>query len=410
MHLINQSLGPHPKPPTDTRIMVSILFVDHTANLGGGELCLLDLALLHRSSCRVALLTDGPLYKRLLDCGISVKVLKSSPALHQVRKRVKVSAILKALSGIFTDAQTIAAEAKNFDVIWANTHKAFVVSALSTLFSRKPVVYHLHDLLDSSHFSFWNRKGVVILANYFARCVVANSQATACSFMASGGKKNLLHTLYNGFEFSNALKPAAVYDTMQTSCHFWPDIREEKRFVIGLFSRLTFWKGQHILLEALASLPAHFCALVVGDALFPEDKDYVHCLEQQVEALGLKDRVRFLGFREDAWALMASCDVLVHCSVLAEPFGRVVVEGMATGKPMVAVNAGGVPEIIEDQQTGLLVPSGDASALAKAVQNLESDPVWAKELGEAGRKTVMSRFNLQETALRMEQILIATHT
>jgi glycosyltransferase involved in cell wall biosynthesis len=77
---------------------------------------------------------------------------------------------------------------------------------------------------------------------------------------------------------------------------------------------------------------------------------------------------------------------------------------------MVAVNAGGVPEIIEDQQTGLLVPSGDASALAKAVQNLESDPVWAKELGEAGRKTVMSRFNLQETALRMEQILIATHT
>jgi hypothetical protein len=68
--------------------MVSILFVDHTANLGGGELCLLDLALLHRSSCRVALLTDGPLHKRLLDCGISVKVLKSSPALHQVRKKV----------------------------------------------------------------------------------------------------------------------------------------------------------------------------------------------------------------------------------------------------------------------------------------------------------------------------------
>jgi glycosyltransferase involved in cell wall biosynthesis len=390
--------------------MVSILFVDHTANLGGGELCLLDLALLHRSSCRVALLADGPLRKRLLDCGISVKVLESSPALHQVRKKVKFSAILRALSGVFVDAQTVAAEAKNFDVIWANTHKAFVISALSTVFSRKPVVYHLHDLLDASHFSFWNRKGVVVLANYFAQCVVANSQATACSFIASGGKKSLLHTLYNGFEFGNAPKPTAVYDTTQTLYPLWPDIGGEKRFVIGLFSRLTFWKGQHVLLKALSSLPNHFCALVVGDALFPEDKDYVRRLDEQVEALGIGERIRFLGFREDAWALMASCDVLVHCSVLAEPFGRVVVEGMATGRPVVAVNAGGVPEIIEDQQTGLLVPAGDASALAKAVQKLESDPVWAKKLGAAGQKTVVSRFNLQETALRMEKILRATRT
>jgi glycosyltransferase involved in cell wall biosynthesis len=387
--------------------MVNILFVDHTANLGGGELCLLDLALLHRSTCRVALLTDGPLYKRLLDCGVSVKVLKSSPALHQVRKKVKISAILKALSGVLADAQTIAAEANDCEVIWANTHKAFVVSALSTMFSPKPVIYHLHDLLDSSHFSFWNRKGVVMLANYFARCVVANSQATARSFVASGGKKNLLYTLYNGFEFGKTQKSAAVCDTRQTSIDLWQDCREEKRFVIGLFSRLTPWKGQHILLEALAFLPDHFCALVVGDALFSEDKDYVSCLYKQTESLGLKERVCFLGFREDVWELMACCDVLVHCSVLAEPFGRVVVEGMATGKPMVAVNAGGVPEIIDDQRTGLLVPSGDASALANAVQKLESDPVWARKLGEAGQKSVISRFNLQETALRMDQILTA---
>ena len=249
-----------------------------------------------------------------------------------------------------------------------------------------------------------------MLANYFARCVVANSQATARSFIASGGKKDLLHTLYNGFEFGTALKSAAECDARQASLNLWQEDGQEKRFVIGLFSRLTPWKGQHILLEALASLPSHFCALVVGDALFPEDKDYVSRLCQQAESLGLKERVRFLGFREDVWELMACCDVLVHCSVLAEPFGRVVVEGMATGKPMVAVNAGGVPEIIEDQRTGLLVPPGDASALAKAVQKLESDPVWARQLGEAGQKAVISRFNLQETALCMDQILRATRT
>lgn len=384
--------------------MTNVLFVDHTANLGGGELCLLDLARLHRSHCRVVLLADGPLHTRLVEHGITTKVLKSSPALHQVRKMVKVSSILKALTGIFADAHTLATEAKDCDLIWANTHKAFVVSALSTLFSPKPVVYHLHDLLEPSHFSFWNRKGVVILANYFARSVVANSQATARSFIASGGKKTLLHTLYNGFEFQESLKQEKV------SANFQQDFGEGEHFLIGLFSRLTSWKGQHILLEALASLPPRFCALVVGDALFAEDKEYVRHLHQQVESLGLQERVRFLGFREDAWELMACCDVLVHCSVLAEPFGRVVVEGMATGKPMVAVDAGGVPEIIEDARTGLLIPAGDAESLAKALQRLEANPTWAKVLGEAGRKAVADRFSLEATSVRMNQILLATRS
>jgi glycosyltransferase involved in cell wall biosynthesis len=386
------------------KAMAKVLFVDHTANLGGGELCLLDLARLHRSSCRVVLLSDGPLHKRLIEQGITTKILKSSPALHQVRKRVKVSSILKALTGIFADARTLATEAKDCDLIWANTHKAFVVSALSTIFSPKPVVYHLHDLLDPSHFSFWNRKGVVMLANYSARSVVANSQATARSFIASGGKKTLLHTLYNGFEFQEVLK----HDQMLAN--FQEDFGEGEHFIIGLFSRLTSWKGQHILLEALASLPPRFCALVVGDALFAEDREYVRRLHEQVASLGLQQRVRFLGFREDAWELMASCDVLVHCSVLAEPFGRVVVEGMATGKPVVAVDAGGVPEIIEDSRTGLLVPPGDAEALAKALRRLEADPPWAKVLGEAGRKGVTDRFSLEATSVQMDQILRATRS
>ncbi len=391
-------------PPLKQKTMTNVLFVDHTANLGGGELCLLDLARLHRSNCRVILLADGPLHKRLVEHGITTKILKSSPALHQVRKKVKVSSILKALTGIFADARTLAAEAKDCDLIWANTHKAFVVSALSTIFLPKPVVYHLHDLLDPSHFSFWNRKGVVLLANYFACSVVANSQATARSFIASGGKKTLLQTLYNGFEFQESRKPDRLLENFQE------DFGEGQHFIVGLFSRLTSWKGQHILLQALASLPPRFCALVVGDALFAEDEEYVRRLHQQVKSLGLQERVRFLGFRENAWELMASCDVLVHCSVLAEPFGRVVVEGMATGKPVVAVDAGGVPEIIEDSRTGLLIPPGDAEALAEALQRLEANPTWAKVLGEAGRKGVTDRFSLEATSVRMNQILRAARS
>ena len=99
------------------------------------------------------------------------------------------------------------------------------------------------------------------------------------------------------------------------------------RFVIGHFSRLSPWKGQHILLEALVHCPADVVAILVGDALFGE-QDYVQTLKAQVESLGLQNRVHFLGFRSDIVPLMHACDVVAHTSTAPEPFGRVIAEAM----------------------------------------------------------------------------------
>ena len=142
---------------------------------------------------------------------------------------------------------------------------------------------------------------------------------------------------------------------------------------------------------------------VIGAALFGEDQydDEVRRLPTQ---LGIQDCVEFTGFRNDIGQAVAGLDLLVHASTKGEPFGQVIIEGMAAGKPVVATNGGGVPEIVEDGETGILVPMGDIQAMADAICQIVSDPVRAKAMGIRGRQRVADCFTLEQTARRVEAV------
>ena len=146
-----------------------------------------------------------------------------------------------------------------------------------------------------------------------------------------------------------------------------------------------------MLLDALERIPG-MNALFVGAPLFREETGYQEQLIETAKALGLEDRVRFMGFRENIAELLHAVDFVAHTSVSPEPFGRVIVEGMLAGKPVVASRAGGACEIIEDGVTGCLVPPGDSVALAAALRMLMEQPAEASRLGEAGRISAMQRF------------------
>jgi glycosyltransferase involved in cell wall biosynthesis len=163
--------------------------------------------------------------------------------------------------------------------------------------------------------------------------------------------------------------------------------------VVGAFGRVTPWKGQHVLLEALPHL-SDVHALLVGEAL-PEDQAYAKNLRQQSKDLGVEDRVHFAGFRRDIPQLMRLSDLVVHTSVAPEPFGRVIVEGMLAGSTVVATRGGGVLEIVDDGINGVLVPPGDAKALAEVLGGLLVDPDKAQALARAGHATALQRFSLQ---------------
>lgn len=156
--------------------------------------------------------------------------------------------------------------------------------------------------------------------------------------------------------------------------------------LVGLFGRLTPWKGQRVLMEAVARMPGATMVLV-GAPLFGEHT-YEAALRARAAEPDLAGRVHFLGFRADVAELMHCMDVVVHASVWAEPFGRVVVEGMLAARPVVATAAGGVKEIVDDGETGILVSPDDAPALASALNRLadeaERDQMGVRARGSGG--------------------------
>jgi glycosyltransferase involved in cell wall biosynthesis len=183
---------------------------------------------------------------------------------------------------------------------------------------------------------------------------------------------------------------------------------EPDDIVIGNFSRLDWWKGQDVFLEAMAEVvktAPGVKALIVGDATSSaRNRAYWERLTTLTEALGLRDRVIFTGYRSDVPRLLGICDVAVHSATRPEPFGLVVIEAMAAGVPLVATGAGGVLDIVRDGANGLLVPPGDPSAMAGAILSLVTDRGLACRLAEAGQRRVREQYTAEQHAAAVQDV------
>lgn len=376
-----------------TNDKLKILFLDQSGKPGGAELCLLDIVKPYRDRCMVGLFADGGFKDLLQQQQIPVRVLTG-----QALKVNKDSGLLQGASSLGQLLPLIARVAKiarEYDIIYANTQKALVVGAIASLFSRRPLVYHLHDILSSEHFSQTNLRLAVTFANR-ASLVIANSQASQIAFLTAGGNPKLVHVVYNGFAPQLYQQPMSPAQTRQ-------ELGIEGKFVVGHFSRLAPWKGQHVLLEALTQCP-EVTAIFVGDALFGE-QDYKQQLHQQVIELGLERRVQFLGFRSDVVSLMTACDLVAHTSIAAEPFGRVIVEAMLCSRPVVATQAGGAIELVETGKTGWLVASGNAKQLAEIINTCYQQPELAHAIAHQAQISASQRFELNEINRQIAQLL-----
>jgi glycosyltransferase involved in cell wall biosynthesis len=165
----------------------------------------------------------------------------------------------------------------------------------------------------------------------------------------------------------------------------------------GYFGRLAEEKGIDTLVDATARVRRagdDLRLLIVGDGY------ELAALQSQARAAGCADAVVFTGYRSDARTLMTAVDIVVHPPRF-EGFGLVVAEAMAAARPVVATNvAGGIPEMVDDGRTGLLVPYGDAEAMAGALGRLCRDRRLRDELGRAGRARYLDGFTVQEMTAR----------
>ncbi len=364
---------------------MKILFLDQSGTPGGAELCLLDIAKPYRHQSMVGLLADGPFRQLLEQHQIPVAVFTTQAI--DVRKESSLLESLRSVGQLLPLIRAVANTARSYDLIYANTPKALVVGALASLLSQRPLVYHLHDIISSDHFSRVNRTVLVTLANRMAKLVIANSLASQTAFVAAGGRSQLCRVVYNGFDSCQyAIAPSDI-DRLQA------DLQLTDGFWIGHFSRLSPWKGQHVLLEALTLCPGDTKAIFVGDALFGED-DYVAQLHQQVEQLGLQNRVRFLGFRSDIPQLMSVCDLVTHTSTAPEPFGRVIVEAMLCGTPVIAAAAGGATELVDCGRNGWLCPPEEPKLLADAILACRNEPQQTEQIAQVAESEARDRFDV----------------
>lgn len=343
-----------------------VLFVNYSSRLGGAEFILLATLRGFDARSSVWLFEDGPLRERLR--GASVRTLMPSrPSGFTSVKRDSggLRSVLPLVGGMVRMMAGIVGAARRHDVVYANSQKAFVLSAPAAALARRPLVWHLHDILTPAHFGASQLRLLRLLVNRPARVIVP-SVAAADAYMALGGELRRVVVVPNGVTLDADGTEGVERSVLRAQLDLPPE-----GFLFGVFSRLSPWKGQEVALRALALRPELRCAMA-GDALFGED-EYAASLRELAAELGVADRVHFLGHRSDVPALMRAMDAVVHPSVEPEPFGRTLVEAMLCRTPVIAAASGAAPEILIDD-TGLLVSPGDPDALARALDSVQTDP------------------------------------
>jgi len=201
-----------------------------------------------------------------------------------------------------------------------------------------------------------------------------------------------LRIIHRGVDF----KKESLFFNSEDSLKLRKELAGETENLVGMIGRLTPRKGPLFFIESLACLKKKkfpFRALIVGQAA---KEKFFNKLKEKVKENDLMDEVIFTGKRDDVPVLLSALDLLVFPSVEPESFGRVVVEALALGKPVVATDIGGVKDIIEDRVNGRLIKPGDTLSLAEAVRWMLEHKEEAKNLAQRGKDKVLKEFNLKK--------------
>lgn len=261
----------------------------------------------------------------------------------------------------------------------AHTHGSLAGRVAAALAGAR-IVYTKHGLAAAEERSVQVRSQGGLLqrasVTYLADRIVAVSEAVKAALVAQGADPHRVRVIPGGVEM-------AAYAAVP------PPVPG----MVGALGRLEREKGFDLLLQAMAELPA-------ANLLLGGDGQAREALSAQVRELGLTERVTLTGFVADVPAFLSQIGMLVLPS-RSEGLGLVLLEAMAAGRPVVASRVGGIPEVVADGETGLLVPPEEPGALAAAIGRLLADPAKALRMGEAGRRRVQSLFSAERMAREM---------
>ncbi len=362
--------------------MINILYLNPAGYIGGAEKSLLDLLdNLDRNRFRplVVLLSPGPLELKLRKRGIDCRIVPLPAALLGASRRSRPSALrlLPALPFLLPPViirlyRLIREE--EISLVHTNGIKAHLLAVIPAFLAGRPLIWHFRDLPGRGGLGRTFR----ILARFFPERIIANSTAVKDEL----GGLDRTEVVYNGVEISRPRTEAEI-SRARKDLGLGPG-----EIAIGTVGHFAPLKGYEELLRAavrvIAKVPsARF--LITGEAVYPAYRDYRRRLENQAAGLGLKKKVIFTGAREDQSEILDVLDIFVLPS-RSEGFGRANLEAMAAGLPVISTTVGGIPEVVIDGETGILVPPRQPAVLAEAIITLAEDGRRRKKLGAAGRR------------------------
>ena len=373
---------------------MKILFYNHAGEVSGAErVLLMILAHLDRNSFEPVVVcpAESHLIKKADDLEVKTRAVKRLQARFTWRPHRLLRYLMSFFSVIRAVREIVASEAP--DLIHANSVRAGLVMSAATIRLKIPVIWHVHDVLP--------RHPLTAAVRLFAWCtgnrVLAVSEAAAERF------RGLLFGL-----FPRRVSIAVIHNAVESE-RFRPDalLREATRgalgfgdndFLVGMVGHLTPNKGQVELIDAFATIAAelsHASLVLAGDTLFNRDDGYAEKIRATIDARSLVDRVRLLGTREDVPELMQAFDLLVLNS-RSEAFPLTALEGLASGRAVLATAVGGTPEMILDRETGWLINPGRQDELVSAIKTLVRDAELRARLGRNGRATVLDKFSIRQ--------------
>jgi len=378
-----------------------LLFLDQFGYLGGGQRVLLEtLSSLDRAQYQtlVALGTDGDFRERLLSEGIPVMDLPLG-SYHSGEKTLSdyIRFCFRSLYCALVLTCWVLRHRPN--LLFANGPRTFVCVTLAGCLTRRPVIWHLHNVLAGG--------AELFLLSLFSRWV---HTIVVCSQAASGPLLNRRPSLRSKVKLIDNPVPRLPVPTPGDLDKLREGLGvEPEQICIGIFGRVTPFKGQWYFLQAarivLEQTEDTLFFVVGSPAADKTDREYYLKLQRVVQQSGLMGRVFFIDHQREVEKFLAMMDVVVVASQGPEASPQTIVEAMSMGKAVIAPASGGIVEILEDDDTGLSTEVNDSNKLAASMIRLIKDPEKRRSLGRRAQQRILRHDSRKRFAEAVQQTL-----
>lgn len=382
---------------------ITVLYVHaNNTDIGGADYCLLKLAdELDKTVFRpiVCLSEKTDIVNLYHKAGIKTYIIDMERIKKNSSPFYLIKLILKFIPTILKIMDIIKKE--DVDIVHGND-LLDIYGPVAGRVSKKPVLQYIRWILVSPA---WLRILLTNLVHLINNKVLTVSNGVARDMFSRQGK--VMPKAYTCYDWIDMDKVGHANTNVE--------IRETYKIpldatVVGVVGRLDPWKGQDLFVKAASQVlkkhPETVFLIVGGEVAGQGRESFRIKLEQLTVQLGIQENIIFAGHRTDISDVMRSLDIFVHSSVSPDPLPGVVMEAQYCGRPVVGANAGGVPEEIEDGETGLLYEMGNYHDMANKIGELIENKDKAKKMGESGHKRVIHVFDKKKLCKRIENVYV----